>query len=233
MNVEKKKLIFVHIPKTGGQTMMDILYQVFGFENVLKIWGQQSNGKAGHYSVEDFMNLDDHTIRDYPCIGGHITLDSLKSKLGVKVLRQQYHMYAIVRDPIDTVISLYNYYQTNTDHPRYQENSALSFEEFIAGHYRKNFQCHFLGTTNAYHSIYNAQHFFSKIVTISQFDDLVQEILNEFSVFNTKEVQQRVKNVSNKVVAREKLSMEMIDKIQKDNYQDYLLFEAIKSQEKM
>ncbi|MGF1494315.1 MAG: sulfotransferase family 2 domain-containing protein [Microcoleaceae cyanobacterium] len=229
----KGKLAFIRIPKTGGQTMMDILYQIFGFKNVLKIWGQQSDREIGRFSVQDFLELDSATIDTYPCMGGHITLDKVLTKIGHENFKEKYSSYTITRDPVDTVISLYNYYRTNTDHTRHEAISKIGFGEFIQNEYSKNLQCKYLGSTTAYDAIYNASLFLNRIVTIGSFDHLVEEVSSLFLNSDQGKIHRKVKNVSQKFVSRMSLSADLIDKIKQDNYQDSLLFEAVGSHEEI
>jgi len=48
----EKKLIYIHIPKCGGQTTLSIISQIFGHKNVLKIWQPPFNGNSSTASVE-------------------------------------------------------------------------------------------------------------------------------------------------------------------------------------
>lgn len=102
------KIIFVHIPRTGGSSMENQLMKQLNVGEhsrfVFEINNPVPNRVVGHYKLSDYsyyVNLDD------------------------------YYTFSIVRNPWDLLVSYYEYFRKKDKTDIVNVISLLSFEEFI------------------------------------------------------------------------------------------------------
>jgi hypothetical protein len=217
--MQKKKLLFVHIPKCGGTSFKSVLYDIFGFENVLKIWDPNFGATA---SIEGFLNLDLEEIRAYPCIAGHIEYPLIRKKLGKEILAE-YKVCSIVRDPVSKFLSLWNYSIQNPNIPNYKEITKMSIEDYAS--YTTNQQCRFIcGEADAELALKTIQSEYDFVFTLNNFQQAVNEICQEFD-HSLKE--NTVKNKSVTIISEKHLSQATKECIKSQNKQDEILYQAI------
>lgn len=101
MKIDSKKLIFVHIPRTGGTTVEYICgvhSRVQGAKNLSKMWW---GGNTQHYKVNTMIQ-----------------------KLG-KEKFDKYYSFSIIRNPYDRLISIYKRFN------KIQGNNKWTFDYFV------------------------------------------------------------------------------------------------------
>jgi len=86
-----KKLIFLHIEKSAGSSQRDWFYKTLGSPNVFW-YGIDSKNRS----------FNEKEVADTPFVGGHRKFNFYD--------RPDYGYIAILRNPIDRVISLYNFF---------------------------------------------------------------------------------------------------------------------------
>lgn len=130
MNSNQKKIIFVHIPKTGGITFKNMLISNYKESEVVK-WQKPECNRT----VEE---LHGFISQGKPLIMGHIDFS---------VLNQQafddYHLICFLRNPVDRTISHYVHFQTSKLE-EHQPYIGMPFEEFLETYAARNWQCQFL-----------------------------------------------------------------------------------------
>jgi hypothetical protein len=101
----KLKLIFIHIPKNAGTFMWNLLKRL---DNDLVVYfnTKDSNRNTLHNKGKDIKDLCNF---DY----------------------SEYIIFCVIRDPIERVLSLYNYISGNEYYPTYNIVKCQSFREFI------------------------------------------------------------------------------------------------------
>lgn len=130
MNSNQKKIIFVHIPKTGGITFKNMLISNYKESEVIK-WQKPECNRT----VEE---LHGFISQGKALIMGHIDF---------AILNQQafddYKLICFLRNPIDRTISHYVHFQTSKleEHQPYK---GMPFEEFLETFAARNWQCQFL-----------------------------------------------------------------------------------------
>ncbi len=217
--MHKKKLIFIHLPKCGGTSFKSVLYDLFGFENVLKIWDPNFGATA---SVEGFLNLDLEKIGSYSCIAGHIQYPLVREKLGKEILAE-YKVCSIVRDPISRFLSLWNYSIQNPNLPNYKEVTQRSIEEYAS--YTTNQQCRFIcGEANAERALTTIDSEYDCVFTLNSYKLTVDNLCREFD-HSLKA--HKIANKSVKVISESHLSQATKEYIKNQNIQDSILYETI------
>lgn len=108
------KLIFCHIPKTAGKSILGNIEKYIEKSRILKVYG---NG--GAVSMKDFAGFD--LPNRWGVIAGHIPVMRLIQNRVLMTETMPITLFASVRDPIDRMISLYNFVRTNPKHPDFDE----------------------------------------------------------------------------------------------------------------
>ncbi|WP_164716638.1 sulfotransferase family 2 domain-containing protein [Paenibacillus whitsoniae] len=104
-------LIHLHVPKTGGTTMRSLVRRQFDRSKIKEIYP--------HFGMADSINqIHDMTPEEKTainCLQGHFVY-------GVHVYFQRPVQYiAMLRDPVEHIISTYYYIKGDPNHPYYQE----------------------------------------------------------------------------------------------------------------
>lgn len=114
----KKIIIFMHIPKTAGVTLLSIIGK------------QYLSDEIGWYYFTDFLQLlnEIEKLPDNPKIKivcGHFTF-------GIeKFFKVPITLMTMLRDPIERVISLYYFWRKIPGHPIYEQIMKMSLEDFV------------------------------------------------------------------------------------------------------
>ncbi|MCA9921181.1 MAG: sulfotransferase family 2 domain-containing protein [Anaerolineales bacterium] len=96
----KNTTIFLHIPKSAGQTLFQILDREYKRSNIYTFQGGRRRLAA---SIEEFKQLPSAERNRYHLLRGHVSF-------GVHHLVEQPFTYVtILRDPIARIVSHYNY----------------------------------------------------------------------------------------------------------------------------
>ncbi len=117
-----KTLIFVHIPKTGGRTLEHVLERQYPSETVYDIYGYNSSIPK---AVQNLKHLSDGEKRNILLIKGHY-------QFGLhEYLPQACTYVTFIRNPIDRVVSHFNYVRRDRHHPLYSQASAMSLKDYV------------------------------------------------------------------------------------------------------
>ena len=108
-NGSQPAVIFLHIPKTAGTTLLRILDRQYSPEVV------HSFGADAHKSVAEYKALDEESRKNIRLLRGHMAYglhEYLPSSAGY---------FTILREPVARVISYYNFIRRNPEHYLYDE----------------------------------------------------------------------------------------------------------------
>lgn len=122
----QRKIIFLHLPKTGGSALVNILHQYYGLEHSALIAG-------------DNDPLFERAIKQgTPFIHGHFSSTLLPSAEG-------YFSATLLRNASDRLISRY-VHLVHSKESRLQEELASyrDFSDFLTSSYADNWQCRML-----------------------------------------------------------------------------------------
>ena len=130
-------VLLVHIPKTAGISLYTALAERFGPQLSLRYPRSTEEFK------QQFLRLSDEELHRYRLISGHFFLPFwLQRDLGKRVV------VALVRDPVERLLSTYRYSRSWTGHPRHAMVRNMSVAKYVdhcvAETARHNGQCQFL-----------------------------------------------------------------------------------------
>ena len=115
-----KPTFFFHIPKCAGSTLWEVIWDIYGTRNVFLAKSKKQHARLAAMSME--------RRRGYSAIGGHGSLSFFRKMLGDM---ERYHKIVTLRDPIDRVISEYNYIRTWPEHPLHDKVAILDFDAYL------------------------------------------------------------------------------------------------------
>ncbi|MBD1381914.1 sulfotransferase family 2 domain-containing protein [Metabacillus arenae] len=211
MSENDKTLIYLHIPKTGGQTLKATIKRNYPKD---KTWRFHKDGKT----AELIRKAD-----QYICLIGH-------RNFGIhRYLNKPYTYITMLRDPIDRVISIYYYLLRSPGHNLYDKVKDISFEDFVLDdkfrRQTENLQTLFIsGKSSKELSIakHNLKNYFSVVGIMERFDESLFLMSQEFG---WKNINYKKKNVTKNRPAKEDFSEKIIDKLKEKNELDIELYE--------
>jgi hypothetical protein len=107
----KPLIIYVHIPKTGGSSVINIFHKIYGMERSVRV--KNINNQENHNAVEKIL-LNEPFKYDF--ILGHLgELDF--HNLPVE---RPFYYFTVLRHPAERVISLYHYIRRSETHHRHE-----------------------------------------------------------------------------------------------------------------
>ena len=124
-------LIFLHIGKTGGSTLSDVLVRNFAQSQRLGGWATNSNSALGFYRFSAIKECHDRlprrTQRSLALLNGHVPF-------GVHAIFEQSAKYiTLVREPADRIVSMFYYSLTTPAEPLfYPHLRTMTLGEFAA-----------------------------------------------------------------------------------------------------
>ena len=212
------RIFFFHIPKCAGTSVWKFLTKIYGRDKVFQI------ASADH--VKTFNEEDADDLRRYAVIGGHHFLSTYQAKLGAL---DDYFKVTTLRDPIERIISNYNFIRRDWRHKRYREVRQSTFEDF-AMHEAPNAQTKLLAdnTDDLERAIDTLDNWFD-FCTTSDRADLLMRKLSEVAGVPFKRALH--KNASKRKVTRETLDQALVDRLEEIHSADCKLFEHIRARE--
>jgi hypothetical protein len=97
----RPKIVFVHIPRTGGMTFGEILRTVYAGSEICSFYGDETHSVANE-KIQRFVSLDAAKKNSYAVLNGHVIFDFDKSLEG-------FHYVTLLRKPLDRLVSYYFY----------------------------------------------------------------------------------------------------------------------------
>ncbi len=217
---------FSHVPKTGGTSFESILAKNFTVSEVLHVNAPDLNR---------FPKLLELKKNKPKFICGHHPMHGLLYQLLPDT--PLFH-FTMLRDPVDRVISYYNYIKGKMDHPLHNHTADQTLTEFLNSNaspelsngQTKRFSGHLhQQTANEATMLAEAQdtlkNCFSLVLTTCLYDQGLLLLKNRLGL---KDIFYQRKNVSHRFVHREQLTNHELDLITKMNQLDIELFYGIK-----
>ncbi|MBK9122917.1 MAG: sulfotransferase family 2 domain-containing protein [Chloroflexi bacterium] len=118
MSSDRQRVVFLHIPKTGGMSLYDVLRRNYAG---LPAYVQFETRSAGEHAL---FERPQHERDSLAYVAGHV-------HYGIHAIWSEPAAYfTMLRDPVDRLISQYYYVTTSRDHRNYEKRSAVTFSEF-------------------------------------------------------------------------------------------------------
>lgn len=121
---ETPTFVFLHVPRTGGTKLNELLVRNFPAEDVVHLYDRGQLAGSILNDVEA-LNAEIARGRQYKFITGHFSYGSV-------VLQSPAVHFSILRDPLDRLFSYYNYILSQPRHylRKYIIDRRLTFEDF-------------------------------------------------------------------------------------------------------
>lgn len=211
------KIFFFHIPKCAGTSVWRYLGKIYGHRRMFQI--------ANAEDVKAFNDMALSSLQDYAVIGGHHFLSTYRDRLGDF---DGYYRVTAVRDPIDRLISFYNFIRKDRRHPRFEQVRTSTFEEFSLSE-APNSQTQLLtGGENFEEAAEILDGWFDYYTTTERAD----ELMHKLSEIGNVPVRRALhKNASTKKVKRDTVEPALISRLQQIHGTDLRLYEHARSRQ--
>jgi Sulfotransferase family len=117
---DAKPTFYLHIPKCAGSTLWEVIWDIYGTRDVFLAKSRGQRARLSAMPMEKRLS--------YSAVGGHGGLKFFRDTLGDL---SRYHKIVTLRDPIDRVISEYNYIRTRPQHRLHKMVAAGDFETYM------------------------------------------------------------------------------------------------------
>jgi hypothetical protein len=218
MNSKNKVLIFLHIPKTGGLTLRNIIDRQYKKNGILLHSRTAPSNKR--LKKRDFSRIK--------CVYGH-------NRFGV---HEEIHVpstyITMLRDPVSRVISTYYFILARKQNRMHHKIKNMSLEDFVSSNDPQlmipvsNHQTRYLSgesIPDLQKAKENIENHFSVVGITEMFDEsifLMKKELGWKNIFYTKQ------NVSTNRPKRDQISKETLEMIKSKNDLDYELYNYAK-----
>lgn len=110
-------VIFLHIPKTAGSTLMRILEHQYGSERVLKLYDSTFGDEVSGLSAEELRRT--RVIAGHFYFGAHLRLPGA------------FRYLTFLRDPVARVVSHYEFVRRRPEHYLHEAALSLSLADYV------------------------------------------------------------------------------------------------------
>lgn len=133
---KNKKFIFVHIYKTGGNSVSRLLLP---YARKREKFSQKWITRYIINRINKLLELGDQGNKWINGIHKHATALEIKDYIGDNKFAE-YYKFTIVRNPYDFLVSLYHYIKQSPNHKKFQTANSFTFKKFIINEIKNN--CH-------------------------------------------------------------------------------------------
>lgn len=228
MTFHPEHIIFLHLPKYGGNTLHEIISKQYlpNEQFVIRV-------KEDHQlTVDDFINLQQLERNKIKVLRGH-------QSFGLhKYFENSVEYFTLLRHPVDRIVSYFNYVKRMPNYKWYQQvvNSGMTLQEFVDeadGPDIHNAQIRLIsGIDDAQDkmlnvAIKNIGNYFGYVGLLEEFDDAIIKISSKY---NWKIHQYKIRNKS-RSDKKYKLELEVYNHILDKNMGDYQLYSMARNDE--
>lgn len=123
--MKNSHLIFLHLPKNGGSTILSILNRIYKSSNIFSITWTGTKG-----NIDEFRNLPQDKKDKIKLLRGHFSYGLHKE------FTKEATYFSFIRNPEERILSFYTYVKRSPLNRLYTkvEKENMSFEDFIMLH---------------------------------------------------------------------------------------------------
>lgn len=143
------KHFFLHIPKCGGSTIRQYYREVF--DDILFV----QRGPRGDITSPAFVKAAG--VLKHDAIVGHLSLIHFLSNTDVRSFTGDFIIHSVIRDPIDRLISFYNFVRFNKSHPEHKLYREMDGVDFVMAS-ETNIQARYIGLETHFDTVDQAAH---------------------------------------------------------------------------
>lgn len=114
-------LLFMHIPKTGGTTLRQILERIYPQRETVRIYKERTADPEGY--LRRILEEDERCVS---LVEGHFAFGLHE------VLPRPSAYLTMVRDPVERVLSQYHSLRRYENHPLHDQARSMSFREYVS-----------------------------------------------------------------------------------------------------
>src|SRR3989344_1813469 len=183
--VDSPRFIFIHIPKTAGQSFARFLANPYANRDrsrVLTVWDKKFGAAM---SPQELAMTPADRLAEYELIWGHFGFTAIKPFLD-SAHGRRFHLMTIIREPLQRAVSMFNYIAHHEFHPQHKESLRTGLEGFLEQSFKDNHQCRMVsGSTVAASAIARMQDTFSSYCVLDDIDNYCDRLKQAFPIFST------------------------------------------------
>lgn len=124
-NLAAMRIVFSHIPKTAGTSLHRVFMNLLaGSDRTFKYFMRSDGVPPERFGTRTLPE-------NWAFIGGHIQLRYLMENEGLDLNDPDTVLLSYMRDPVDRMISLYNFIRVTPRHRLHDEVNGMSAEDFL------------------------------------------------------------------------------------------------------
>ncbi|OIJ18538.1 hypothetical protein BKP45_19025 [Anaerobacillus alkalidiazotrophicus] len=218
MDKNNDLLIFLHIPKTGGTTLRKIVEAQYKPNEIITFSNRE-------FLDEKIRYMPSKELDRIKCLQGH-------SQFGIhSYIQKSFKYITFLRDPIESMISLYYYVRNNPKQPMYKIALDNSLEEFIDIVEHNRFTWYLSGTSSV--DIEKAKENLNNFHMVGITEMYEESLFLMMKSLNWKNIRYKKRNVNSNRPSSRLVPPKIINKISEKNQLDLnIYYHAKKSLQK-
>lgn len=222
-NVQEKIIIFLHIPKTAGTTLFNIINNQYNIEERMVYYPiDNPNFNKFLAQLKERLNEDQNKVK---VVYGHFPFGIQKQ------INKSFSYITMLRNPIERVLSTYYFIQRNFEHPLHSKVVDMNIKEFLTSNDELiqknvfNVQTDFISgkyPPNLQEAKKNLDQYFDIVGITEMFAESLFFIKEEFGWDN---IELKSFNVTKNRPKYEQHSKDIIELIEEKNELDFKLYQ--------